>query len=121
MSPGPSENAPVATCDIKITAASRNMTSRKGVKDARQYVVASDHIMPSHRRRSSSRDRSLSPARDHSRSRSRSPERRAPLPDGVLEISESDYFLKSDEFRVWLRQEKGKVGAPPLAAILRPT
>ena len=31
------------------------------------------------------------------------------MPDGVSEISESDYFLKSDEFRVWLKEEKGKV------------
>ncbi|KAH9914648.1 uncharacterized protein BXZ73DRAFT_106543 [Epithele typhae] len=61
--------------------------------------------MPSHRRRSYSRDRSGSPA---DRSRSRSPERRVQLPDGVDEISESDYFLKSDEFRLWLKEEKGK-------------
>ncbi|RDX42937.1 hypothetical protein OH76DRAFT_1391026 [Lentinus brumalis] len=61
--------------------------------------------MPSHRRRSYSRERSGSP---HDRSRSRSPERRVSLPDGVSEISESDYFLKSDEFRVWLKDEKGK-------------
>ena len=60
--------------------------------------------MPSHRRRSYSRDRSVSPSRD----RSRSPERRAALPEGVSEISESDYFLKSEEFRVWLKDEKGK-------------
>ena len=31
------------------------------------------------------------------------------MPDGVSEISDSDYFLKSDEFRVWLKEEKGKV------------
>ena len=31
------------------------------------------------------------------------------MPDGVAEITESDYFLKSDEFRVWLKDEKGKV------------
>ncbi|KAI1790974.1 hypothetical protein LXA43DRAFT_458102 [Ganoderma leucocontextum] len=60
--------------------------------------------MPSHRRRSYSRDRSISPSRD----RSLSPEGRISLPDGVAEISESDYFLKSDEFRVWLKEEKGK-------------
>ncbi|KAI0640188.1 hypothetical protein C8Q77DRAFT_1046556 [Trametes polyzona] len=60
--------------------------------------------MPSHRRRSYSRDRSRSPSRD----RSRSPNRRASLPDGVPEISESDYFLKNDEFQVWLKEEKGK-------------
>lgn len=27
---------------------------------------------------------------------------------GVSEISESDYFQKSTEFRTWLRDEKGK-------------
>ncbi|KAI0713176.1 hypothetical protein C8T65DRAFT_645784 [Cerioporus squamosus] len=58
----------------------------------------------SSRRRSYSRERSDSPSRD----RSRSPERRISLPGGVSEISESDYFLKSDEFRVWLKEEKGK-------------
>jgi len=46
-----------------------------------------------------------------SRSRSRSPndsEERSALPNGVLSISESDYFLKSAEFRLWLKEEKGK-------------
>ncbi|KAI0778914.1 hypothetical protein BD413DRAFT_632463 [Trametes elegans] len=62
--------------------------------------------MPSHRRRSYSPGRSRSASRD--RSRSRSPERRVPLPLGVSEISESDYFLKNDEFQVWLKEEKGK-------------
>ncbi|KAI0652621.1 hypothetical protein C8Q79DRAFT_938625 [Trametes meyenii] len=60
--------------------------------------------MPSHRRRSYSRDRSRSQSRD----RSRSPERSVPLPNGVSEISESDYFLKNDEFQLWLKEEKGK-------------
>lgn len=55
--------------------------------------------MPPHRRRSRSRDRS----------RSESPERNVQLPEGVEPISESDYFLKSDEFRVWLKEEKQKV------------
>ncbi|KAI0756173.1 hypothetical protein C8Q80DRAFT_1090422 [Daedaleopsis nitida] len=64
--------------------------------------------MPSHRRRSHSRDHSESPRRDYSRSRSRSPDRSVSLPEGVSEISGSDYFLKSDEFRVWLKEEKGK-------------
>jgi hypothetical protein len=45
----------------------------------------------------------------HSRSRSRSPDRRDELPKDVLPISESDYFLKSAEFRAWLKEEKGKV------------
>ncbi|OSD00918.1 hypothetical protein PYCCODRAFT_1478921 [Trametes coccinea BRFM310] len=62
--------------------------------------------MPSHRRRSYSRSRSGSPSRG--RSRSRSPDRRVSLPQGVSEISESDYFLKNDEFQLWLREEKGK-------------
>lgn len=44
-----------------------------------------------------------------SRSRSRSPEARAELPAGVLPINESQYFQKSDEFRLWLKEEKGKV------------
>ncbi|OCH89751.1 hypothetical protein OBBRIDRAFT_793978 [Obba rivulosa] len=66
--------------------------------------------MPSHRRRSYSRDRSRSLSRDRSRDRSRShsPERNVPLPGGASPISESDYFLKSDEFRVWLKDEKHK-------------
>ncbi|KAG9091044.1 hypothetical protein FRC07_011945 [Ceratobasidium sp. 392] len=45
--------------------------------------------------------------RSHSRSRSPSP--RLSLTDlGASAISESDYFQKSSEFRVWLRDEKGK-------------
>jgi hypothetical protein len=30
------------------------------------------------------------------------------LPSGASPISESDYFQKSDEFRLWLKEEKGK-------------
>jgi hypothetical protein len=55
--------------------------------------------MPSRRSRSRSR----------SRNRSESPERRVDLPKGASSISESDYFQKSDEFRLWLKEEKGKV------------
>lgn len=71
--------------------------------------------MPSHRRRSYSRDRSRTPS-DRDRSRSRSPERKIALPAGADPISESDYFLKNDEFREWLREEKNKVriGSCPL-------
>ena len=47
-------------------------------------------------------------ARSRSRSRSRSRERSYKLPEGVSEISESDYFLKSDEFRIWLKDEKDR-------------
>ncbi|KAF9651925.1 hypothetical protein BDM02DRAFT_3138313 [Thelephora ganbajun] len=57
------------------------------------------------------RSRSATPEREgrHSRSRSRSPrERSYRLPEGVTEISESDYFLKSDEFRIWLKDEKDR-------------
>lgn len=30
------------------------------------------------------------------------------LPDGVEEISTEDYFIKSNELKVWLNEEKGK-------------
>ncbi|KAG8219280.1 hypothetical protein J3R82DRAFT_143 [Butyriboletus roseoflavus] len=43
------------------------------------------------------------------RDRSRSPERDSSLPDDISPISESDYFLKNTEFRVWLKDEKDKV------------
>ncbi|KAI0079560.1 hypothetical protein K474DRAFT_1705473 [Panus rudis PR-1116 ss-1] len=59
--------------------------------------------MPSRRHRADSRGRSES--RSRSRSRSRSP-RRICLPHDAAPISESDYFLKSDEFRLWLKDEK---------------
>ncbi|KAG6860680.1 hypothetical protein C0995_008672 [Termitomyces sp. Mi166 len=52
----------------------------------------------------SNRSRSRSPRRD----RSRTPERDIELPHGAKPISESDYFQKSDEFRTWLKDEKGK-------------
>lgn len=32
------------------------------------------------------------------------------LPEGVGEIDESDFFLKANEFKVWLVEEKKKVG-----------
>jgi len=60
--------------------------------------------MPSRR----SRSRSLL------RERSRSPERHAVLPYDASPISESDYFQKSNEFRIWLKDEKGKVCLPSL-------
>jgi len=47
------------------------------------------------------------PSRSRSPSRDRSPERRE-LPHGAPTISESDYFQRSDEFRIWLKDEKGK-------------
>ncbi|CAE6457796.1 unnamed protein product [Rhizoctonia solani] len=47
--------------------------------------------------------------RDRSRSRSRSPTTKVSLKSlGVSEISESDYFQKNSEFRIWLREERGK-------------
>ena len=50
----------------------------------------------------------------HSRSRSPDSQRRQEpssrhLPGSAEPISESDYFLKSAEFRVWLKEEKHKV------------
>ncbi|KAH9830483.1 uncharacterized protein C8Q71DRAFT_786031 [Rhodofomes roseus] len=64
--------------------------------------------MPSQRRRSYSRDGTRTPPSERDRSRSRSPERRVTLPAGASPISESDYFLKNDEFRQWLKDEKKK-------------
>ncbi|KAJ2924361.1 hypothetical protein H1R20_g12741, partial [Candolleomyces eurysporus] len=55
--------------------------------------------MPSHRHRS--RDRS-------DERRSRSPERQVELPSGASPLTERDYFQKSDEFRLWLKEEKSK-------------
>jgi hypothetical protein len=48
------------------------------------------------------------------RSRSRDSQRRSEspsnrLPGGAEPISDSDYFVKSPEFRVWLKEEKHKV------------
>ncbi|PPQ76691.1 hypothetical protein CVT26_004475 [Gymnopilus dilepis] len=55
------------------------------------------------------RDRSRSRDRSRDRDRSASPDRgSSKLPEGVSPISESDYFQKSDEFRLWLKEEKGK-------------
>ncbi|KAG7100081.1 hypothetical protein E1B28_001864 [Marasmius oreades] len=45
---------------------------------------------------------------DPSRSRSRSPTSQRQLPHNASPISVSDYFQKSNEFRVWLKDEKGK-------------
>ncbi|KAI0313439.1 hypothetical protein OF83DRAFT_535302 [Amylostereum chailletii] len=56
-------------------------------------------IMPSARSRSRSRSR-------NSRDRSPSPARK--LPGGAEPIADSDYFRKSAEFRVWLKDEKRK-------------
>lgn len=50
-----------------------------------------------------------SPSRSQSRSRSRSRSHSAELPGGAKEISEKDYFLKNDEFRMWLKEEKDRV------------
>ncbi|TFK69922.1 hypothetical protein BDN72DRAFT_888162 [Pluteus cervinus] len=60
--------------------------------------------MPTHRDRS--RSRSGSPQRQRYRSHSRTPP--VTLPHGAEPISEADYFRKSDEFRVWLREERRK-------------
>ncbi|KAG6919072.1 hypothetical protein DXG01_009325 [Tephrocybe rancida] len=53
----------------------------------------------------SNRSRSRSPRRN----RSRTPDPDIPLPNNASRISESDYFQKSDEFRTWLKEEKGKL------------
>lgn len=49
----------------------------------------------------------------HSRSSARRTTGDRDLADlGVDPISADDYFLKSDNFRLWLRKEKGKVRVP---------
>ncbi|KAG1783341.1 hypothetical protein EV702DRAFT_1061391 [Suillus placidus] len=63
--------------------------------------------MPSHR------DDEGRPRHDRSYSRDRkerspTPESDNDLPQGVSPISESDYFLKNTEFRIWLKEEKHK-------------
>jgi hypothetical protein len=57
------------------------------------------------------------PSGHRERSRSSSPE--GP-PRGVQEITEKDFFLKNDEFRLWLKDEKDKVtyGVCPIAMIV---
>ena len=61
----------------------------------------------------------VQPAMTSYRSRSKSPQRRRSdspeqkgankLPQNAEEISESDYFMKNDEFRAWLKEEKDRV------------
>ncbi|KAF9528107.1 hypothetical protein CPB83DRAFT_854889 [Crepidotus variabilis] len=81
--------------------------------------MSSRHSKHHHDRRDRSRDRerdrSRSPRRRSrgrnrsvGRDRSASPDRKAELPLGVKPISEDDYFQKSDEFRLWLKDEKRK-------------
>lgn len=66
-----------------------------------------DTDMPSHRddERRPLHDRSYSRG---TRDRSFTPESGNDLPHGVSPISESDYFLKNTEFRIWLKEEKHK-------------
>ncbi|KAK0466097.1 uncharacterized protein EV420DRAFT_1709868 [Desarmillaria tabescens] len=59
-------------------------------------------------RRSRSRSRSPGRSRRRERSRSYSEDEERRLPHNASPISESDYFQKSDEFRIWLKDEKGK-------------
>ena len=95
-----------------------------GTKHARLATNATA-TMPSHRHRSRSRSKSRERPRRRSRDRSkdplderrsRSPEHQVELPNGASPITEADYFQKSDEFRLWLKEEKRKV-----SALIRPT
>jgi hypothetical protein len=61
-----------------------------------------------------SRSRSASPERERNHSHS-AKRRDEDLPCDAKPITESDYFLKSDEFRLWLREEKRKVCTQPSA------
>ncbi|KAG8763305.1 hypothetical protein FRC15_008050 [Serendipita sp. 397] len=56
-------------------------------------------------------------SRRRDESRSRSPER---LPKGVQEITEKDFFLKNDEFRLWLKEEKDKASTTSHARFAYP-
>ncbi|KAF5323636.1 hypothetical protein D9758_017079 [Tetrapyrgos nigripes] len=57
------------------------------------------------RERDRDRDKNRERERDRSRDRDREPRT---LPYNAKEISKSDYFQKTDEFRIWLKEEKGK-------------
>ncbi|KAF9260793.1 hypothetical protein L218DRAFT_906430 [Marasmius fiardii PR-910] len=84
------------------------MPSRRDRSNTRSRSRDS-HYRDRDRGRSRSRERSRDRDRSRdqrSRSRSRSPKR--PLPHNASRISESDYFQKSNEFKVWLKDEKGK-------------
>ncbi|KAL7409671.1 hypothetical protein BDY24DRAFT_372417 [Mrakia frigida] len=60
------------------------------------------------RSRSRDRSRSASPRRSSKHSSSHRSEDKNNLPAGVEAISSDDYFLKSTEFRLWLKEEKNK-------------
>lgn len=75
---------------------SRKVNSQSVTNDLLGLTKLVSAVMP----RSRSRD---SPRRSESPSRH--------LPGGAEPIAESDYFLKSSEFRVWLKDEKHKVPA----------
>jgi len=67
-----------------------------------------------HRHRSrKERSRSRSPARsgdgEHRRHKESKESSRQKIPESKQIDAEKDYFLKQEEFRVWLRDEKGKV------------
>ncbi|KZT43845.1 hypothetical protein SISSUDRAFT_977870 [Sistotremastrum suecicum HHB10207 ss-3] len=57
---------------------------------------------------SNKRRRSRSDSRERKRPRDYSEERERSLPRGIDKISEADYFLKSTEFRAWLKDTKDK-------------
>ncbi|TFK21543.1 hypothetical protein FA15DRAFT_682056 [Coprinopsis marcescibilis] len=80
------------------------MPSRRSASPHREHGSHRSRGKSSERTRNRSRDR----RRSRSRTRSRSPERAVELPFNAQPISEKDYFQKSDEFRLWLREEKDR-------------
>ncbi|WVQ79299.1 hypothetical protein IAT38_001396 [Cryptococcus sp. DSM 104549] len=91
-------------------------------RDDRDRSRGKDKDRRRHRDRSASprrdRDDDKDRERDHKRSSKKHKEREASPSDdedlidleeiGVKEISEDDYFLKSNEFKYWLKEERGK-------------
>jgi hypothetical protein len=83
---------------------------KKEIEKANKVIdtVKGTRIPGSRRDRDRHSERDRHRDRDRDRDRSASPERRD-LPKDVKPLTESDYFQKSDEFRVWLKEDKRKV------------
>ncbi len=82
--------------------------SRRSASRSRSRERYRDQSRERSRERIRDRDRSRDRSREKSRERERSSEE-IRLPHNAKPIAESDYFQKSDEFRIWLKDEKGKV------------
>ena len=74
----------------------------------RNHSQGRERERESQRHKRNDTDRPRHRDRDRDRERSASPVRRA-LPQGIEPLTESDYFQKNDEFRVWLKEDRRKV------------